>query len=117
MNEFKKSSNWIMSVMISGAGFGRSPKTGGKGHRILKLNIGNPRLRADRPGGGHRAVAANLQGRRVLRSKGLYPAREAIKIRHEKGIRGVAVDDIYIGNGVSELIVQAMRAFGQWRRI
>ncbi|MBD3319754.1 MAG: aminotransferase class I/II-fold pyridoxal phosphate-dependent enzyme, partial [Chitinivibrionales bacterium] len=44
-------------------------------------------------------------------SKGLFPARKAVfQYYQEKGIEGVDVDDIYIGNGVSELIVMALQA-------
>ena len=42
-------------------------------------------------------------------SKGLYSARKAI-IALPRDMRDVTVEDIYIGNGVSELIVQAMQA-------
>ncbi|MDI5349568.1 hypothetical protein MJL48_34075, partial [Salmonella enterica subsp. enterica serovar Kentucky] len=42
-------------------------------------------------------------------SKGLYSARKAIMQHYQaRGMRDVTVEDIYIGNGVSELIVQAM---------
>ncbi len=83
-----------------------------EGHKILKLNIGNPApFGLTAPEEVIRAVAAKLpQADGYCDSKGLYPAREAIKkYATEKGIRGVTVDDIYIGNGVSELIVQAMQ--------
>lgn len=44
-------------------------------------------------------------------SKGLYSARKAIMQHYQaRGMRDVTVEDIYIGNGVSELIVQAMQA-------
>src|SRR5690554_1538020 len=83
-----------------------------EGHKILKLNIGNPApFGLTAPEEVIRAVASNLpRADGYCDSKGVYPAREAIKkYSTEKGIRGVTVDDIYIGNGVSELIVLAMQ--------
>ena len=44
-------------------------------------------------------------------SKGLYSARKAIvQYYQSKGIHGATVNDVYIGNGVSELITMAMQA-------
>lgn len=84
-----------------------------EGHRILKLHIGNPapfgfeapeELLAD--------VIRNLptaQG--YSDSKGLLPARQAVVDYHTgRGITGVGVEDVYLGNGVSELIVMALQA-------
>ncbi|WP_110647457.1 pyridoxal phosphate-dependent aminotransferase [Salinicola peritrichatus] len=84
-----------------------------EGHRILKLNIGNPApFGFEAPEEILQDVMRNLptaQG--YCDSKGLYSARKAIMQEcQRKGIPGVGVEDIYIGNGVSELIVMAMQA-------
>lgn len=83
-----------------------------EGHRILKLNIGNPApFGFDAPEEILQDVIRNLPSASgYCDSKGLFPARKAVM--HEtqnKGIVGVTVEDIYIGNGVSELIVMAMQ--------
>jgi alanine-synthesizing transaminase len=84
-----------------------------EGHRILKLNIGNPapfgvfapdELLVD--------VIHNLpKAQGYSDSRGIYPARKAVMQYCQRiGIPGVEVDDIIMGNGVSELIVMAMQA-------
>jgi alanine-synthesizing transaminase len=84
-----------------------------EGHRILKLNIGNPAPF------GFNAPDEIIQD--VIRmlpdsegysdSKGLYSARKAIMQECQKiGIPGVGVNDIYLGNGASELISMATQA-------
>lgn len=83
-----------------------------EGHRIIKLNIGNPApFGFDAPEEILQDVIRNLPSASgYCDSKGLFPARKAVM--HEtqnKGIVGVTVEDIYIGNGVSELIVMAMQ--------
>lgn len=83
-----------------------------EGHKILKLNIGNPApFGLTAPEEIIQAMRANLPyADGYSDSKGIYPAREAIRrYAQEKGIHGVDIDDIYIGNGVSELIVLAMQ--------
>ena len=84
-----------------------------EGERILKLNIGNPApFGFEAPDEILVDVIRNLptaQG--YCDSKGLYSARKAIMQHYQaRGMRDVTVEDIYIGNGVSELIVQAMQA-------
>ncbi len=84
-----------------------------EGHQILKLNIGNPAAF------GFQAPdeilydvihnLANAQG--YSDSKGLYSARKAIMQECQRlKISGVDIDDIYLGNGVSELITMSMQA-------
>ena len=83
-----------------------------EGHRILKLNIGNPT-----PFGFHapeeilRDVIHNLPNSQGYEnSRGLYSARKAVMQESQKmGVADVDVDDIFLGNGVSELIVMAMQ--------
>ncbi len=84
-----------------------------EGHRILKLNIGNPApFGFEAPEGIIADVVAALptaQG--YCDSQGLISARRAVVQYHEaKGVEGIDVDDVYLGNGVSELIVMALQA-------
>ncbi|MGL5759687.1 pyridoxal phosphate-dependent aminotransferase [Plesiomonas sp.] len=84
-----------------------------EGHNILKLNIGNPApFGFDAPDEILVDVIRNLptaQG--YCDSKGLYSARKAIMQHYQKrNMMDITVEDIYIGNGVSELIVMAMQA-------
>ncbi|MCB1648182.1 MAG: pyridoxal phosphate-dependent aminotransferase [Pseudomonadales bacterium] len=83
------------------------------GHRILKLNIGNPApFGFEAPDEIIQDVIRNLANAQGYSdSKGLFSARKAIMQECQQlGIRGVDIDDIYLGNGVSELIVMAMQA-------
>ncbi|HJD85204.1 pyridoxal phosphate-dependent aminotransferase [Kitasatospora aureofaciens] len=84
-----------------------------QGHRILKLNTGNPATF------GFEAPPEILQD--ILRnlanahgygdSKGLLSARRAVVMHYEdRGLHGLSVDDVFLGNGVSELIQLAMTA-------
>ena len=82
------------------------------GEKILKLNIGNPApfgFRAPESLVEHMAKElVNNEG--YSDSKGLAEAREAIvKYDEKKGIHGVTPNDIYTGNGVSELITMSMQ--------
>lgn len=82
------------------------------GHRILKLNIGNPApFGFFVPDEIIEDVIANLpDASGYSDSKGLFSARKAIMhYTQEKKIPNVSMDGIYIGNGVSELIVMAMQ--------
>jgi alanine-synthesizing transaminase len=84
-----------------------------EGHRIIKLNIGNPApFGFEAPEEILQDVIHNLpDSSGYCHSKGLFPARKAVMhYTQEKGIKGVTIDDIIIGNGVSELIVMAMQA-------
>lgn len=84
-----------------------------EGHRILKLNIGNPALFGfEAPEEIIQDVIRNLSNAQGYSdSKGLFSARKAIMQECQQiGINNVDIDDIYLGNGVSELIVMAMQA-------
>ncbi len=84
-----------------------------EGHRILKLNIGNPApFGFDAPDEVRHDVMVNLgNASGYSDSKGLFAARKAImQYSQEKRIPGVGLDDIIVGNGVSELIVMSMQA-------
>ncbi|MFB2649963.1 pyridoxal phosphate-dependent aminotransferase [Shewanella mangrovisoli] len=83
-----------------------------EGHRILKLNIGNPApFGFEAPEEIVRDVILNLPSAQgYCESKGLFSARKAIVQHYQaQGIHGVDIEDIYIGNGVSELIMMAMQ--------
>jgi alanine-synthesizing transaminase len=84
-----------------------------EGHRILHLNVGNPALFGfDAPNDILLDVIRALptsQG--YSDSKGLLTARRAVVQYYEaKGTRGINVEDVYLGNGVSELIQVALQA-------
>ncbi len=85
-----------------------------EGHRILKLNIGNPAAFGfDAPDVIMRDMIAALpyaQG--YSESKGILSARRAIVTRYElePGFPHLDVEDIFLGNGVSELITITMQA-------
>lgn len=83
-----------------------------EGHRVIKLNIGNPL-----PFGFEAPEEIVVDVIRNMRdasgytdSLGLFAPRKSIMhYCQEKGIKGVSVEDIFLGNGVSELIVMAMQ--------
>lgn len=84
-----------------------------EGHRIIKLNIGNPApFGFEAPEEILQDVILNMgSASGYTDSKGLFAARKAIMhYTQQKNIPGVHIDDIIIGNGVSELIVMAMQA-------
>jgi len=82
------------------------------GHRVMKLNIGNlAPFGFEAPDEVVHDVVINLPNASGYSdSKGLFAARKAIMhYAQTKGIAGVRLDDIIIGNGVSELIVMSMQ--------
>ncbi len=98
---------------IRGPVLARAKQMEEEGHRIIKLNIGNPApFGFEAPEEIIQDVIRNLPNASGYSdSKGLFAARKAIMhYTQEKNIPGVGMDDIYIGNGVSELIVMAMQA-------
>lgn len=83
------------------------------GMHILKLNIGNPTpFGFDAPDEILHDVIHNLaEAQGYCHAKGIYSARKAIMQRCQiQGTPNVEVDDIFLGNGVSELIVMSMQA-------
>ncbi|MAW47155.1 MAG: aminotransferase [Gammaproteobacteria bacterium TMED30] len=83
------------------------------GHTVLKLNIGNPAPWGfNAPEEILRDVIRNVpQSQGYCDSKGLYSARKAImQYCQQVEITNVDVDDIYIGNGVSELVAMSIQA-------
>jgi len=84
-----------------------------EGHKIIKLNIGNLAVFGfDPPDEIVQDMIRNLHGAAgYTDSKGLFAPRKAVMhYTQEKGIAGVGIDDIYLGNGASELIVMGMNA-------
>jgi alanine-synthesizing transaminase len=84
-----------------------------EGHQILKLNIGNPAPWGfSAPEEILRDVVRNIPNSQgYCDSKGLFAARKAVmQYCQQINIRDVDVEDIYIGNGVSELVVMSMQA-------
>jgi len=83
-----------------------------EGHRIIKLNIGNlAPFGFDAPDEIVQDMILNLPASAGYSdSKGVFAARKAIMhYTQQKHIAGVELDDIYLGNGASELIVMAMQ--------
>jgi alanine-synthesizing transaminase len=83
------------------------------GHHILKLNIGNPApFGFEAPEEILRDIIRNLpDAQGYCDSKGLFSARKAVEQYYQgRGVEGVDVDDVYLGNGVSELITMALQA-------
>ena len=83
-----------------------------EGFTIIKLNTGNP------PAFGinapdeiiHDAILNIRSAQAYGDSKGLFAARKAIMQQSQlQGIEGVQIDDIYVGNGVSEMIMMSMQ--------
>ena len=84
-----------------------------EGHKIIKLNIGNlASFGFDSPEEIQLDMIRNLPNAAGYSdSKGIFAARKAVMhYTQQKRIKGVTLEDIYIGNGVSELIVMAMNA-------
>jgi alanine-synthesizing transaminase len=83
-----------------------------EGCRIIKLNIGNPApFGFNAPDEILHDIIVNLRNAQgYIDSQGLFAARKAIMQDFQsKGVMDVAIDDIFIGNGVSELIVMVMQ--------
>jgi alanine-synthesizing transaminase len=97
---------------IRGPVMARSRQMEEDGHRIIKLNIGNlAPFGFEAPEEIQQDVIHNLPNSSGYSdSKGLFAARKAIMhYAQQKKIAGVGLEDIFIGNGASELIVMAMQ--------
>ncbi|HAJ78603.1 MAG TPA: aminotransferase [Fibrobacteres bacterium] len=114
MSKFKKSTK-LDNVLydIRGPILEEARRMEDEGLSIIKLNIGNPA-----PFGLHAPdeiihdMIVNLRDSDGYSdSKGLFSARKAImQYYQQKDISGITIDDIYTGNGVSELVVLVMQA-------
>jgi alanine-synthesizing transaminase len=83
------------------------------GYEIVSLNIGNPGVFGFRtPETMRLAMIENLKSSEAYcHQKGIFPAREAVVMQQqERGVRGVTAEEVFIGNGVSELIDLTLRA-------
>ncbi|MBE7942699.1 MULTISPECIES: pyridoxal phosphate-dependent aminotransferase [Ramlibacter] len=84
-----------------------------EGHKVIKLNIGNLAVFGfDSPEEIQQDMARNLPNSAGYSdSKGIFSARKAVMHETQRqGIKGVKMDDIYLGNGASELIAMATNA-------
>ena len=84
-----------------------------EGHRILKLNIGNPApFGFEAPDDILKDVIRNLPNAQGYSdSTGIYAARVAVMQYYQsKGVKNTAIEDVFIGNGVSEMIMMSMQA-------
>ncbi|WP_050416529.1 pyridoxal phosphate-dependent aminotransferase [Azoarcus sp. CIB] len=98
---------------IRGPVLTRAKQMEDEGHKIIKLNIGNlAAFGFDAPEEIQMDMIRNLPNSAGYSdSKGIFAARKAVMhYTQQKQIKGVTIEDIYIGNGVSELIVMAMNA-------
>ncbi|MGA5816711.1 pyridoxal phosphate-dependent aminotransferase [Kitasatospora sp. NPDC094028] len=83
------------------------------GHSVLRLNTGNPApFGFDAPEEIIQDIIRNLPAAHGYSdSRGILPARRAVvQYYQQRGVRGVTVNDVYLGNGVSELIQMAVTA-------
>ena len=114
MNQIKKSSKLDhVCYDIRGPVLQEAKRLEEEGNKVLKLNIGNPApFGFEAPDEILVDVIRNLPSSQGYSdSKGLFSARKAIMQHYQaRDMRDVTVEAIYIGNGVSELIVQAMQA-------
>ncbi len=114
MPEFKQSTK-LHNVLydIRGPLLEHAQRMEAEGHRILKLNIGNPA-----PFGFEAPDAILVDMMRNLPlaqgysdSRGIFSARTAVSQYYQtRGIQTISVDDVYLGNGVSELITLSLNA-------
>ncbi|MDE2219392.1 MAG: aminotransferase class I/II-fold pyridoxal phosphate-dependent enzyme [Gammaproteobacteria bacterium] len=84
-----------------------------QGYEIISLNIGNPGLFGFRtPETMRLAMIENLpEAEAYCHQKGIFPAREAVVMQQQaRGVSGVSAEEVFIGNGVSELIDLVLRA-------
>jgi len=113
MQSLKKSKKLAgVSYDIRGPVLEKARQMEEEGHKIMKLNIGNLAVFGfDPPDEIVHDMIANMQGAAgYTDSKGMFAPRKAImQYTQEKKIKGVDIEDIYIGNGASELIVMTMQ--------
>ncbi len=84
-----------------------------QGYEIISLNIGNPGLFGFRtPESMRLAMVENLPAAEgYCHQQGIFPAREAVVMQQqERGVTGISAEEVFIGNGVSELIDLVLRA-------
>jgi alanine-synthesizing transaminase len=102
-----------LSYAIRGPIFDRALDLEKQGHTILKLNIGNPApFGFDVPAGIMEEMAENLKNAEgYSHHLGVMGVRESIHQYYiDKGFQGIKPEEIFVGNGVSELIIMSMQA-------
>lgn len=98
---------------IRGPALERAKQMEDEGQSIIKLNIGNLAVFGFNPPDDivHDVIVNLPRAGGYSDSKGIYSARKAVmNYAQERGISGVGIEDIYIGNGASELILLGMNA-------
>ena len=112
--EFKKSDRLNnLSYAIRGPVFEKAQQLEALGQKIINLNIGNPApFGFDVPDEIVHDMILNLRNAQgYSHHLGIFSARKAIQhYTQQIGIKDVKIEDIFIGNGVSELIVMCMQA-------
>lgn len=113
-NEYKKSDRLNnLSYAIRGPVFEKAQQLEAMGQKIINLNIGNPApFGFDVPDEIVHDMILNLRNAQgYSHHLGIFPARKAIMhYTQQIGIKDVKMEDIFVGNGVSELIVMCMQA-------
>lgn len=109
-----RSSSGLVNVKyeIRGKLFRRAQEMERMGFDIIALNIGNPGAFGFRtPETMRLAIIENLRASEgYCHQKGIFPAREAVAmLQQSRGVRDVTADEVFIGNGVSELIDLTLR--------
>ena len=97
---------------IRGPVLRRARQLEAEGHPILKLNLGNPApFGLTAPDAVLSDVVHSIgDAQGYSDARGIYPARLAVARSYEaRGVAGVGPDDVFLGNGVSELIVMALQ--------
>lgn len=114
MSVIKKSSK-LDNVLydIRGPVMDEAKRMEDEGYHILKLNIGNPApFGLNAPDEIIQDVISNVRNAQgYTDSKGIFPARKAVmQYCQHKNIENISVNDIFIGNGASEMIMMSMQA-------
>ena len=98
---------------IRGPVLRRARQLEAEGHRIIKLNLGNPApFGLDAPGDVLSDVIKHIpDAQGYSDARGIQPGRLAVaEFFERRGVTGVGPDDVFLGNGVSELIVMSLQA-------
>jgi alanine-synthesizing transaminase len=112
--EFRQSSKLAgVSYEIRGPVIAHANELEQAGHSVLRLNIGNPALFGfEAPEEILQDMIRNLPGAHGYSdSRGILPARRAVvQYYEERGVPDVGIDDVFLGNGVSELVTMSIQA-------
>ena len=112
--EFRQSSKLAgVSYEIRGPVIEHASELEQAGHSVLRLNIGNPAVFGfDAPEEILQDMIRNLPGAHGYSdSRGILPARRAVVQHYQNlGVADAGIDDVFLGNGVSELITMAVQA-------